>query len=354
MIIKKNGYKALILVGGYGTRLRPLTITTPKPLIPFANKPILQHQIEALIKAGVSEIILAVNYHMEAIERAIKDSMNHYNVNIIFSVEDTPLGTGGPLALAKKYLCSENKISPFFVLNSDVICDYPLAEMMESHLKEMPYGTILTTTMEDTTRYGVVVVNENSNKVTNFIEKPKNFIGNRINAGIYILDPAVLDMIEIKECSLEKEIFPNIVKLNSLFIYELKGYWMDIGQPMDYLLGQWLYLQKDVKNNDIDSSVVLGDGCVISKNVCIGRNTIIGKGVRIENSVIFNGCIIEDYAYIQNSMIGYNCRIGKWSHIINETILSDEVRVEDGVMLDDCKILPYKRIMKNAIKKIIM
>ncbi|KAI4242387.1 MAG: hypothetical protein L6R42_011034, partial [Xanthoria sp. 1 TBL-2021] len=121
----------LILVGGYGTRLRPLTLTLPKPLVEFANRPMILHQVEALAAAGVTDIVLAVNYRPDIMEKALKEYEEKYNVNIEFSIETEPLGTAGPLKLAEKTLGKDD--SPFFVLNSDVICDYPFQQLAEFH-----------------------------------------------------------------------------------------------------------------------------------------------------------------------------------------------------------------------------
>ena len=135
--------KGLILVGGYGTRLRPLTLTLPKPLVEFGNRPMILHQIEALAAAGVTDIVLAVNYRPEVMVSTLKKYEEEYGVSITFSVEEEPLGTAGPLKLAEKVLKKDN--SPFFVLNSDVICDYPFKELAEFHKAHGAAGTIVAT-----------------------------------------------------------------------------------------------------------------------------------------------------------------------------------------------------------------
>lgn len=230
MVHRKEQLTALILVGGYGKRLRPLTYTVPKPLIPFVNKPILEHQIEALVKNGVSIIILALNYYSDLIIQEVKNYKTKYNVDIIYSKEDEILGTGGPIALAKKYLKNN-----FYVLNSDVICNFPFKKMMEFHLKHKKEATILVTSVENPSRYGLVKTFNNSHLVQEFIEKPQNSNLNRINAGIYIFNESIFNRLEVRDCSLEREIFPLIVKEKLMVVYELKGFWMDIGQIKDYL-----------------------------------------------------------------------------------------------------------------------
>jgi len=153
--------KALILIGGYGTRLRPLTLTVPKPLVDFGDKPILCHQIDALAKAGVKEVILAVNNLPPELMSSLITLEEKYNVKISISIENEPLGTAGPIRLAKEKILQDNESGMFFVFNSDVICDYPLEKFVEFHKAHGREGTILTTLVEDPTRYGVIVSKEN-------------------------------------------------------------------------------------------------------------------------------------------------------------------------------------------------
>lgn len=229
--------KALILVGGYGTRLRPLTLSRPKPLVEFANKPMLIHQIEALVDAGVSEIVLAVSYRAQQMEKELTQRAESLGVNLIFSEENEPLGTAGPLALAKDILATS--LEPFYVLNSDIICDFPFKELYAFHKNHGREGTIVVTKVDEPSKYGVVVYGEQG-KIVKFIEKPQDFVSNKINAGMYILNPSVLSKIQLKPTSIEKEVFPNMAKDGELFAFELQGFWMDVGQPKDFLTGEIL------------------------------------------------------------------------------------------------------------------
>lgn len=281
--------RALILVGGYGTRLRPLTLSRPKPLVEFANKPILLHQVEALVEAGVKQVILAVSYRAEQMEAELKQKVEQLGVELIFSHETEPLGTAGPLALAKDILLESDE--PFFVLNSDVICDFPFKQLEEFHRNHKQEGTIVVTKVEEPSKYGVVLYDDNG-CIQNFIEKPQEFVSNKINAGLYILNPSVLSRIEIKPTSIEKEVFPAMCQEGQLFAFELSGFWMDVGQPRDFLTGMCLYLNSlRQKNSDllytgsgvvgnvlIDSTAKIGKGCRIGPNVTIGPNVVIEDG----------------------------------------------------------------------------
>lgn len=231
--------KALILVGGYGTRLRPLTLTQPKPLVEFANKPMMLHQMEALAAVGVDTVVLAVSYRAEQLEKEMTVHADKLGVRLIFSLEEEPLGTAGPLALARTHLEGD---APFFVLNSDVICDFPFEQMIEFHKRHGREGTIAVTKVEEPSKYGVVVFDEANGKIDDFVEKPQEYVGNKINAGLYIFNSAILDRIPLKPTSIEKEIFPEMANSGNLYAYVLPGFWMDVGQPKDFLKGMSLFL----------------------------------------------------------------------------------------------------------------
>jgi mannose-1-phosphate guanylyltransferase len=220
--------KALILVGGFGTRLRPLTLTVPKPLVDFCNLPILCHQIQALAGAGVTEVILAINYQPEVMMKELTVLEKKYNIKITCSLEDVPLGTAGPIRLAKELILADNPSGLLFVFNSDVICHYPLDKMVEFHKSHGGEGTIMVTEVEDPTKYGVVVADAN-NKIERFVEKPQVFISNKINAGLYLFNTSVIDRIENRPTSIEREIFPKMADEQKIFQMILQGYWMDIG-----------------------------------------------------------------------------------------------------------------------------
>lgn len=258
----RRGTRALILVGGFGTRLRPLTLSCPKPLVDFANKPILLHQIEALVDAGVVQVpghslslrqhhtpfvilmpvsfdsfqvILAVSYRAEQMEAELQLHAERLGIELIFSHENEPLGTAGPLALVKDKLQASSE--PFYVLNSDIICDFPFKQLEAFHRNHGKEGTIVVTKVEEPSKYGVVVYDE-AGAIESFVEKPQEFISNKINAGMYIFNPSILDRIPLKPTSIEKEIFPAMASDHQLYAMELNGFWMDVGQPKDFLTGE--------------------------------------------------------------------------------------------------------------------
>lgn len=316
--------KALILVGGYGTRLRPLTLTKPKPLVEFANKPMVLHQIEALQKAGVNHVILAVSYLSDMLDKEMSEEAKRLGIEITMSQENEPLGTAGPLALAKKYFQETDE--PFFVLNSDVICDFPFEDMLKFHLNHKCEGTIMVTKVEEPSKYGVVVYDKNTGLIHKFVEKPKEFVSNRINAGLYIFNAKILNRIELRNMSIEKEVFPYMCQDKQLYAMELSGFWMDVGQPKDYLTGMCMYLESLRKNKPellhtnsifvgnvlIDPSAKIGKDCRIGPNVIIGPNVLVEDGVCIKRSTILGDSTIKSHSWIQSSIVGWRCNVGKW------------------------------------------
>jgi mannose-1-phosphate guanylyltransferase len=356
--------KALILVGGFGTRLRPLTLTLPKPLVEFANKPMIQHQVEALAAAGVTNIVLAVNYRPEIMTKALKEYEEMYNVKIDFSVETEPLGTAGPLKLAEAILGKDD--TPFFVLNSDVICDYPFKKLADFHKAHGEEGTIVVTKVEEPSKYGVVVHKPNhASRIDRFVEKPVEFVGNRINAGIYILNTSVLKRIELRPTSIEQETFPAICKDGQLHSFDLEGFWMDVGQPKDFLSGTCLYLSSLSKKGSklltpssesfvhggnvlIDPTAKIGKNCRIGPNVTIGPGVVVGNGVRLQRCVLLENSKVKDHAWIKSTIVGWNSSVGKWARLENVTVLGDDVSIGDEIYVNGGSVLPHKSIKANV------
>jgi mannose-1-phosphate guanylyltransferase len=368
--------KALILVGGFGTRLRPLTLTLPKPLVPFANKPMILHQIEALAAVGVKDIVLAVNYRPEVMVANMKEYEDVLGIKISFSVETEPLGTAGPLALARDILGKDDE--PFFVLNSDVICEFPFQDLIDFHNAHGGEGTILVTKVDEPSKYGVVVTVPGTSQIERFVEKPVEFVGNRINAGIYIFKASILNRIQPIPTSIEKETFPAMVQDGELHCMDLDGFWMDVGQPRDYLTGIGLYLkslekrttgqvpqtpmtahpvQKKINashgdytingNVLIDPTAVIGRNCVIGPNVTIGPNCVLGEGVRITRSAVFEGAKIKSHTWINNSIIGWRASVGSWVRMEGTSVLGDDVQVRDELYVNGAIVLPNKSISHN-------
>jgi len=354
--VKIGKMKALILVGGYGTRLRPLTLSRPKPLVEFANKPILLHQIEALVDCGVAHVVLAVSYHADQLEQEMQVEAARLGISISFSHEKEPLGTAGPLALARDILGQDTE--PFFVLNSDVICDFPFKDMVAFHKGHGREGTIVVTKVEEPSKYGVVIYDQVTGKIASFVEKPQEFVSNKINAGLYIFSPSILDRIEVRPTSIETEIFPRQAADGELYCMQLEGFWMDVGQPADFLTGMCLYLNSLGQKNHslltkgpclrgnviVDPTARIGQNCVIGPNVTIGAGVVIDDGVCIKRSTVLRGARIKQHSWIDSCIIGWSCTVGQWVRMENVCVLGEDVTVKDEVYVNGGKVLPHKSI----------
>eukprot|EP00210_Caulerpa_lentillifera_P005816 g5562.t1 len=284
------------------------------------------------------------------------------DIKITLSQETEPMGTAGPIALAKQLL-DDGSGDPFFLLNSDVICDYPLRELLEFHKSRQAEGTILVTKVDDPSKYGVVV-SDRDGKIDAFVEKPKEFVSDRINAGIYILSIDVIRRIHLRPTSIEREIFPAVATEGKLYSMLLPGHWMDVGQPKDYLKGLHLHLNslrihhpQDLASGEgykgnvlIDTSAKIGQGCIIGPDVCIGENCIIGNGVRLMNCVIMKGVKVGNYAFCLDSIIGWSSTLGDWSRVENGTVMGKDVRIQSEISVNGGIILPHKEI-KEAIRE---
>jgi mannose-1-phosphate guanylyltransferase len=350
--------KCLILVGGFGTRLRPLTFSAPKPMVPFCNVPIVLHQIEAAAKVGVKTFILAVSYSMTAIVDAIKEWEKQFGVEIHISVENEPMGTAGPLLVPKAHELLTKDKEPFFMFNSDVICRFPLDKLLAFHRAHGRQGTILVTPVEDPSKYGVVVAKDNG-QIAQFIEKPKQFVSNRINAGMYLLETSVLQRVEPRPMSIEREVFPRMASDEQLFAMDLPGYWMDIGQPADYLKGTVLHLTSLTESKSLPAPAAEGvvfkhnvlvhptakiaPGAVIGPNVVIGAHASIGAGARLERSVVFERTVVKAHACVRNCILGWENIVGQWT-FLNECVTGKDVAFADEIACIGLTVCPHKSV----------
>jgi mannose-1-phosphate guanylyltransferase len=345
-----------------------LTLTVPKPLVEFANESMLSHQLRALAEAGVTDVVLAVNYRPEAMTSALKRYEEDYGIKIHISIESEPLGTAGPLKLAEKVLAKDN--SPFFVLNSDVTCEYPFRQLAAFHKKHGDEGTIVVTKVEEPSKYGVVVHAPNhASRIDRFVEKPVEYVGNRINAGLYILNPSVLERIELRPTSIEQETFPAICADGQLHSFDLEGFWMDVGQPKDFLSGTCLYLSSLAKrqpkklvstsepyvyggNVMVHESAKIGKNCRIGPNVVIGPGCVVGDGVRLQRCVLLEDSKVKDHAWIKSTIVGWRSTVGRWARLENVTVLGEDVTIGDEIYVNGGSVLPHKSIKANVEGKL--
>uniref|UniRef100_A0A7M4FF76 mannose-1-phosphate guanylyltransferase n=1 Tax=Crocodylus porosus TaxID=8502 RepID=A0A7M4FF76_CROPO len=268
--------------------------------------------------------------------------------------------TAGPLALARELLAEGTE--PFFVLNSDVICDFPFTALLRFHRHHGREGSIVVTKVEEPSKYGVVVCDAETGRIHRFVEKPQVFVSNKINAGMYIFNPSLLQRIQLRPTSIEKEIFPVMAKDGQLYAMELQGFWMDIGQPKDFLTGMCMYLQSlrvqhperlhsgpgFVGNVLVDPTAKIGMNCTIGPNVTIGAGVVVEDGVRIKRCTILKGSQICSHSWLESCIVGWRSSVGQWVRMENVTVLGEDVIVNDELYLNGASVLPHKSISESV------
>src|SRR3989440_3438105 len=291
--------KGLILAGGKGTRLRPLTINTPKPIVPVASSPFLLYQVDLMQSGGIEEIILSLSYQPRKIEDLLKDGSD-YGIRIRYAVEANPLGTGGAFKNAEEHIDSTT-----VVFNGDVLTSIDLSAVIAYHREKKAVATLVLTPVDNPSAYGLVETTPDG-WVRRFVEKPgpNEITCNTINAGIYVLEPSVLRYMPKGEpYSFERGLFPTLLEHKEpVTSFVLDEYWIDIGTPQKYLeVHQDILSQKFVSPRIAKSALdraALPPGAVVDEKSIIGPDVTIRDGVRIENSVIGKNCKIDEGAHI--------------------------------------------------------
>lgn len=342
--------KAVILVGGEGTRLRPLTNNTPKALVPVLNTPFLEHVIRSLSRHQIKDIILAQGYLSRPIGGYFGDG-SQFGVRLYYSIEDAPLGTGGAVKNAEKYLGET-----FVMLNGDIFTDLDITAMIEFHHEKKAKVTIASIPVDDPTAYGLIETDA-EDRITRFLEKPgpNEITTNMINAGTYVLEPDILNYIPSGvKFSIEHELFALFPKREiPARVYNYSTYWMDTGTPEKYL-----QLHKDLlsgKSRQYDAlasgeEVVIGGESYIHPTaqikgpVLIGNNCSIGQNVKLTGpAVIGPGCTIRDDAVIEESVIWHKVQIGQGVSLKNSIVadnccLNDNSVIEGSVLGDNVTV----------------
>jgi len=362
----KGGLKAVILVGGEGTRLRPLTYHTPKPMVPVLNVPFLEHVIRNLKQHNVTEIVMA-QYYLPVSMREYFGDGSKLGVNLYYVMEESPLGSAGAVKNVEDFLDGT-----FFVLNGDIFHNRDLTAILKYHRQHRAKATIVLTPVADPTLYGVVETDKR-NKVKRFTEKPKQeeVTTNMINAGTWVVEPEVLQRIPPDtKFSFERDLFPQMLTDGlPFYAYPTDNYWMDTGTPENYL-----QLHRDLLSGKYDGyependvsigkgskinptvkfkgKVIIGDKCTIGNYVkfagpvVIGPNCKIGEDTTVKDSVVWHDTTIGKGVAIKGSILADNCKIGDGSSL-NNAVLGDHVTINDGV-----KLKKGNRIMPGEIVK---
>lgn len=344
------------MVGGQGSRLRPITYDVPKAMVPLRNRPFIGYMVDFLKAAGLEGAVLSLGYLPDPIQQYFgQKDLNGFSID--YAVEDYALGTAGGIKNAEGYLDG----GPFVVVNGDVLSGMDLRVAIEKHKETDALATIVLISVEDPTAYGLVEV-DHEMLVHRFLEKPAadEVSTNLVNAGIYVLEPEVMDMIPAgREVSIEREIFPYLQAERRLRAYVSSSYWRDIGTPRSYLAASHDVLsgavgaaREDFDYLHVDTSTVPGKGvkvlppvsvaggCVLENGATVGGRSSLGRGCKIgegavvEGSILLDGAKVEADAVVRGSIIGPGARVGQEAIVRGLSVLGAGCVIGEGNVLD--------------------
>jgi mannose-1-phosphate guanylyltransferase len=365
--------QALILAGGEGTRLRPLTSTIPKPVVPLANRPHMAFMIDWLKRYGVGDVVLSCGFMAEGVRRVLGEGEG-LGVRIRYVEEPTPLGTGGALRFAGDLLDER-----FMMLNGDVLTDIDLSAELAQHEQTGARATIALIEVEDPSAYGLVTLGADRS-VTEFLEKPSadEVATNLINAGVYVLERSILDEMAPPgtNISIERDVFPSLVG-RGLYGFVAEGYWLDIGTPERYLQATFDILEGNVQTDlgvrledarrtlvdgaSVDGRVVapalvgehsrIARGAIVGGRVALGRDVSVAAGAHMESSVVLDGATIGSGAHVSSSIIAPGVSIGEHCHIDGGVVLGEGVTLgANNVLTAGARVFPRVELPDGAIR----
>jgi len=332
--------EAILLVGGQGTRLRPLTIGTPKPLLPTAGVPFLAHQLSRMADAGVGRVILATAYRADMFAGTLGDG-SAFGLEICYVQEDTPLGTGGAIRNAAAALSGDSG-SPVIVLNGDILSGHDLTAQVKAHTEAAAAVTLHLVEVEDPSRFGCVPTDADG-RVTAFLEKTPNPVSNRINAGCYVFRRGVIDRIPPGAVvSVERETFPALIGAGAVVMgYVDTAYWLDVGTPEAFVQGSCDLVLGRMTSPALRSAAglpgqrlllqgaVVDPGASVAGGTVAGVGSVIEAGARVEGSVLFDGARVCQGALVSDSVLGRGARVGPGA-VLERAVLGDGASVAEG------------------------
>jgi len=332
--------KAIVLAGGEGQRLRPLTQSRPKPLLPVAGRPCVDFVLRSLVNSGVREIVITTAYMSDRLIRAIAEGLG-YDASILYSFEGTPAGTAGSVKRVANFIDDT-----FVVAMGDVLVDLDLRPLIDFHRRHKSIATIALTEVDDPTEYGIAALGKDG-RIERFKEKPRpeEAFSNLVNAGIYVLEPEVLDLIpESTKFDFSKDVFPKVLaKGLALHGMKIDGVWVDIGRPSDLIRASLEVIRREGREEHlpgrepfgpalVGKGLTLEPGVRLSGPLYLGSNVRIGKGSVVEGACLYDEVVVEDGATIRESVVLGRTHVGKDS-VILDSVLSEDCVIEEGAHL---------------------
>jgi mannose-1-phosphate guanylyltransferase / phosphomannomutase len=366
--------KAVVMAGGEGTRLRPLTSNQPKPMVPIVGKPCMEHILELVRSHGFEDVIITVAFLPQAI-RGYFGSGDSLGIDISYSVEESPLGTAGSVKLAADQLDE-----PFIVISGDALCDLDLGALVRTHFEKNAAVTIGLKAVENPLEFGIVVTDEDG-RIERFLEKPSwgQVFSDTINTGIYVIDPECLRHVPAdRPYDFAKELFPLLLEMGRpLYGHVLEGYWQDIGNLDQYRQANYdaldgtvqlaipgiqlrgnIWIGEGVELDDLDQvegPAFVGNNCRIAREATIGPHSVLGANstlrerARIERSVIESGTHIGRSAIVEGAIVGRRCDLRTHARLHEGVAIGDEVSIgAESVIFPGVRIYPYKEVESGA------
>lgn len=350
--------EAVLLVGGQGKRLRPLTLSTPKPLLPMAGVPLLEHQLTRARDAGITRIVFATSYRASMFTAAFGDG-SRLGLEIVYVTEDEPLGTAGAIRNAAAALTSPPG-DPVVVLNGDILSSHDLSAQLLAHRKADAAATLHLTLVEDARRYGAVPTAPDG-RVLAFVEKSPNPPTNQVNAGCYIIRRSVIDQIPAdRVVSVEYETFPGLLAAGEPIIgYVEAAYWLDVGTPAAFVRGSTDLVMGRMTSPVVsfaEHGVLVLDGGAVARTALAGGGTTVGAGARVEehalaeSSVLFDGAVVEGGARVVRSVLGRDARICAGA-VVEDAVIGDGAVVGPGnELVGGLRLWPGVKLPPTAVR----
>ncbi|MBX5459293.1 MAG: mannose-1-phosphate guanyltransferase [Thermogemmatispora sp.] len=367
--------KAVVMAGGEGSRLRPLTIKRPKPMVPIVGKPVMEHILNLLKRHGITEVIVTVQYLASNIEDYFGNG-SQFGMRITYSREDVPLGTAGSVKNAEEHLTE-----PFLVISGDALTDYNLSDIIRFHQEKQALATLTLAHVHNPLEYGVIITNEDGH-ITQFLEKPSwgEVFSDTINTGIYVLDPRVLTYFEKnKPFDFSQDLFPLMLKKGDpIYGYIASGYWCDVGNLSEYMranadalqgrvqieipgrhIGNSVWCEEGVEiaeDAQLYGPVYLGHDCKIKSGAIIhgpsiiGHYTIVDERAQVDRSIIWNNSYIGERAELRGALVGSSTSIKSKAVMFEGSVIGDNSIVQEGAIIQpNVKIWPDKEIETGAV-----
>jgi mannose-1-phosphate guanylyltransferase len=322
---------AVVLVGGEGTRLRPLTFTTPKQLLPIAGVPMIERVIANLARHGIDDVVLSMGYRPDAFVEAYPDERCAH-LPVRYAIEPELMDTAGAVRFAATWAGIDER---FVVVNGDVLTELDLGELLSLHAERGAEATISLTPVDDPSRFGVVPTDA-MGRVLAFIEKPPpgDAPTNLINAGTYVLEPSVLERIPGgRRVSIERETFPALVEAGGLYALASEAYWIDTGTPETYLQANLDLIGPE----GLVEGAVIDVGAVVEHSV-VGPGARVASGAVVRDSVLLPGAVVGAHSRVERSVLGAGASIGEQATVGDLTILGDGSVVPDGAVLSGARV----------------